>query len=132
MDNNRPAGKLIKPEQALDKRTIKRHQLPYYLEVYNRITKKPLGYIVNISSQGMMLVSNSQTLTHAVFNMYMMLPEPINGHKRIDFDALSQWCKPDVTPGYYDTGFSFTRVPSELQQLVEALKDYFSFKALES
>ena len=128
MESNKPANKPSNIPSRIEKRVIKRHQLPYYLEVYNRITKKPLGYIVNISPQGMMLVSNSQTLTHAIFNMYMMLPEAINGHKRIDFDALSQWCKPDVTPGYYDTGFSFTKVPPELAELVEALKDYFTFK----
>lgn len=27
-------------------RSIERHQLPYYLKVFNRITDKPMGYIV--------------------------------------------------------------------------------------
>jgi protein SCO1/2 len=30
-------------------RRIERHQLPYYLKVFNRITDKPMGYIGNVS-----------------------------------------------------------------------------------
>ncbi|MBV1879992.1 MAG: PilZ domain-containing protein [Pseudomonadales bacterium] len=111
-----------------EKRYIKRHQLPCYLQVFNRVTNKPLGYIVNISPQGMMLVSGTQLMSHAVFGMQVKLPSPIKGKKRIDFDALSHWSKPDITSGYYDTGFSFTEPPEELTALIDALTEYFSFK----
>ena len=111
-----------------EKRYIKRHQLPCYLQVFNRVTNKPLGYIVNISPQGMMLVSGTQLMSHAVFGMQVKLPSPIKGKKRIDFDALSHWSKPDSTSGYYDTGFSFTEPPEELTALIDALTEYFSFK----
>jgi len=111
-----------------EKRFIKRHQLPYYLQVYNRVTNKPLGYIVNISHQGMMLVSNTQLMSHAVFGMRIKIPTALKGKRKIDFDALSHWSKPDVTPGYFDTGFSFTEPPTELTELIEALTEYFSFK----
>src|SRR3990167_5248327 len=47
-----------------EKRVIKRHQLRYYLKVYNRKTGKPIGYIVNISTEGMRLVSHIPLLTH--------------------------------------------------------------------
>ena len=110
-----------------DQRIIKRHQLPLYLQVYNRVTGRPLGYIVNISSQGMMLVSQAQLMTHAVFQLSIHIPDK-SKTKKIDFEALSLWSRSDVTPGYYDTGFSFIRAPEELIELVSALKDYFSFR----
>ena len=110
-----------------DKRLIQRHQLHYYLQVYNKITDKPLGYIVNISLHGMMLVSSAPLLTHAMFELEIRLPNAINGKRRIDFEALSHWCKPDVEPNCFDTGFSFTKPSEELKQIVEALSDYFSF-----
>ena len=114
-----------------EKRVIERHHLPYYLQVYNRVTNKPLGYIVNISSQGMMLVSKNRLLTHAIFDMQIKLPVAIDGSKRIDFEALSHWCHPDVTPGCYDTGFSFNNPPEELKSLVKALAEYFKFQFLD-
>lgn len=115
---------------ADEKRIIQRHQLHYYLQVYNQVTDKPIGYIVNISTHGMMLVSRTQLLAHAVFGLQIRLPVPINGKKKIDFEALSHWCKPDVEPGCYDTGFSFTQPNEELQSLVTALAEYFSFNNL--
>lgn len=33
-------------------RHIERHQLPYYLKVFNRITDKPMGYLGNVSLDG--------------------------------------------------------------------------------
>ena len=37
-------------------RRIERHQLPYYLKVFNRITDKPMGFIGNVSLDGLMLI----------------------------------------------------------------------------
>ena len=110
-----------------EKRIIQRHQLPLYLQVFNRVTGRPLGYIVNISSQGMMLVSQAQLMTHAVFQLSINVPENSNS-KKIEFEALSLWSRSDVTPGYYDTGFSFIKAPDDLVVLVNALKDYFTFR----
>lgn len=110
-----------------EQRTIQRHHLSYYLEVYNAITQKSLGHIVNISAKGMMLVSQRRLLTHVIFNLEIRLPIPLLGGKLLQFEALSHWCNEDVTPGYYDTGFSFDNPPIRLPALVEALTDYFSF-----
>ena len=40
-----------------NQRRIQRHQLPYYLNVFNRFTEKPLGFIGNLSEGGLMLIS---------------------------------------------------------------------------
>ncbi len=115
-------------DSALTKKsTIKPHHLSYYMQVYNACTQKPLGHIVNISNQGMMLVSQRRLLTHVIFNLEIRLPEPLLNGKLIQFDALSHWCHPDVTPGCYDTGFSFSDPPGRLLALTDALTHYFSF-----
>src|ERR1700756_4435079 len=38
-------------------RRIERHQLPCFLQVFNRLTDKPIGYLGNVSAQGLMLIS---------------------------------------------------------------------------
>ncbi len=35
-----------------NQRRIQRHQLPYYLNVFNRYTDRPLGFIGNLSEGG--------------------------------------------------------------------------------
>lgn len=111
----------------IEKRTIQRHHLSYYLQVYNTCTQKPLGHIVNISPQGMMLVSQRRLLTHVIFSLEIRLPEPLLEGKLIQFDGLSHWCQADITPGCYDTGFSFSDPPGRLLALADALTHYFSF-----
>lgn len=118
---------MTKKKLTDEKRVIQRHQLPLYLQVFNRVTGRPLGYIVNISSQGMMLVTQAQLMTHAVFQLSIHMPDKKHT-KKIEFEALSLWSRCDVTPNYYDTGFSFIKAPDELVELVNALKDYFTFR----
>ena len=40
-----------------EQRRIERHQLPFYLRVFNAITDKPIGSIGNVSADGLLLVS---------------------------------------------------------------------------
>ena len=110
-----------------EKRKIQRHQLPYYLQVYNRITGKPLGYIVNLSPKGLMLVSQKRLLTHALFELEIRCPEPIAEFKIIRLKALSHWCRPDIDNTYFDTGFSITQTSVDLTILISALQEYFCF-----
>lgn len=130
---DRPSGpQTIRPgimeKRIKEKRVIKRHHLRYYLSVYNRKTGKPIGYIVNISTEGMRLVSHIPLLTHSVFQFRIKLPREIEGARNIDFDALSCWCRPDVSPDCFDTGFKLIDAPQELLDLIEGLTSYFTFK----
>lgn len=109
------------------RRRIQRHQLPYYLKVFNRITDKPLGYIGNLSCEGLMLISQSPLLVGARFDMRLKIPAADGQWRPIDFHATCQWSKEDVTPGSYDSGFHLDEPPAEYLELVEALRDYFAF-----
>lgn len=82
---------------------------------------------MNISSEGLRLVSHIPLLTHSVFQFRVKLPQEIRGEKHIDFDALSCWCRPDVSPDCFDTGFKIVDAPDTLLDFVADLTDYFSF-----
>ncbi|MBM7061697.1 PilZ domain-containing protein [Pseudomonas sp. UL073] len=110
-------------------RSIERHQLPYYLKVFNRITDKPMGSIGNVSLDGLMLISQLPMLVGARFDLRLKIPAQ-DGMRFIDFSATCQWCREDVTPGGYDSGFSLVAPPAEYVEMVEALRYYFSFHSL--
>jgi hypothetical protein len=107
-------------------RRIERHQLPYYLKVFNRITDKPMGYIGNVSLDGLLLISQLPLLVGARFDMRLKIPGQLEPHF-IDFSATCQWCREDVTPGYYDSGFALVAPPADYVEMVDALRHYFSF-----
>ena len=112
-------------------RRIERHQLPYYLKVFNRITDKPMGYIGNVSVDGLLLISQLPMLVNARFDMRLKIPGQAGQAGQvhcIDFFATCQWCREDVTPGSYDSGFVLLAPPSEFVEMIDALRYYFSFR----
>lgn len=55
-------------------RRIERHQLPYFLKVFNRFTDKPMGYLGNVCEDGLMLISQLPLLVDANFELRLKLP----------------------------------------------------------
>ncbi|MDG9927658.1 MULTISPECIES: PilZ domain-containing protein [Pseudomonas] len=111
-------------------RRIERHQLPYYLKVFNRITDKPMGYIGNVSLDGLMLISQYPMLVNARFDMRLKIPGRDGRIHNVDFAANCHWSREDITPGTYDSGFSLAAPPLEYVEMVAALRSYFSFRPL--
>jgi hypothetical protein len=113
-------------------RRIKRHQLPCFLQVSNRYTGKTLGFLGNISEEGLMLISDLPLLVGAVFALSLQVPGDESGRRTLDVSARCLWSHEDETPGHFDSGFSLEIAPTEYFELIEALKYYFSFYAVEA
>ncbi|MRI33796.1 pilus assembly protein PilZ [Endozoicomonas sp. OPT23] len=111
-----------------ERREITRHHLAECLTIYNRNTMKEMGSIGNISSNGLMLISTVPVLMGAIYSMRIILPEADGKIRFIDFDARCHWCKPDVGPEFFDSGYSIVNAEDDIIDLVESLKDYFSFR----
>ena len=114
-----------------ERRSLIRHQLHEYLTVYNRNTLREMGSIGNISSNGLMLISAVPVLIGAIYNMRIVLPDAEGGERYLDFDARCHWCKPDVGPEFFDSGYSIVHAGDGIIDLVELLKGYFSFSEVE-
>ncbi len=113
-------------------RRIERHQLPYFLQVFNRFTDKPIGYLGNVSVEGLMLISQLPLLVKADFTLQLKLPGPDDMVQLIDLNARCLWSHEEATPGYYDSGFVLSEPPEAYHKLVNALQRYFSFYPLEA
>ncbi|WP_166225836.1 PilZ domain-containing protein [Pseudomonas atagonensis] len=111
-------------------RRIERHQLPYFLRVFNSVTDKPIGFLGNVSEDGLMLISQLPMMIGVDFQLRLKIPMGEGCHQVIDLTGCCLWCQEDATPHHYDAGFSLHRPPPEYGQLVLALKQYFSFQAL--
>lgn len=111
-----------------DQRCISRQQLSGFLQVYNRHTGRPFGYLGNISSRGMMLISTLPIMLGACYDLQLKLPSATGAETElVDFSARSLWCRADATPGYYDSGFSVVTNQQAFGGLSRVLERYFSF-----
>lgn len=111
---------------------IERHQLPSFLKVFNRFTDKPVGFLGNLSTDGLMLISPLPMLIGAEFDLRVKVPGGDGQVQFIDFSACCLWCHEDLTPHHYDSGFSLLRAGAEFAELEQALRHYFSFHPLQT
>lgn len=111
-----------------NQRSIQRHQLPYYLTVFNRHTDQPLGFIGNLSEGGLLLISPYPMMLGVRFDMRLKIPAQQGQLRYVDFGAMCLWSREDVTPGSFDSGFCLLSPPVEINEMISALHHYFSFR----
>ncbi|WP_256582198.1 PilZ domain-containing protein [Pseudomonas sp. MYb185] len=118
-----------KPEHSEQfNRRIARHQLHAYLNVYNSHTGSFMGTLGNVSCNGFMLLSPLPIMLGAEYDLQLHLPSAAgDGVQTLPFRAVSRWCRPDLTPGHYDAGFSILDNAHIFANLAVALQHYFSF-----
>lgn len=96
-----------------ERRNLKRRHLIYYLRVFNSKTDQLIGHLVDITHKGIMLISEEPIETNAIFQLRMIFLSEIDRRKEIGFNAKSLWCKKDINPDFFDTGFQLIDVPKE-------------------
>ena len=105
----------------MEKRKLKRRQLIYYLKVLDRETENLVGRLADITTEGIMLLSNTPLETNKEFKLKLVLPSEISGDHYIELDAKSLWSKKDLNPDIYGTGFSFVEIASKDIDTIQAL-----------
>jgi len=83
-------------------RRLKRHDVSVVVEVYDRNTDQHLGRLVNIHSEGLMVMGTGGLQADHVYQLDLLLPEPLEGlaHLHLGVDCL--WSKVvDVSATYW-------------------------------
>ena len=111
-----------------DRRKYKRRDLMYYSRVFDRRTGRVIGYIVDITPEGTMIISENPIEPDFQFRLRMDLPENISSRGFIDFEARSVWCKPDMDPNFWATGFQLTQIQPESIELIERMVAEYGFR----
>jgi len=109
------------------RRSIRRRHLIYYLRVWDDDTKKLLGHIVDITTEGLMLVSDQPIELNKKFNLEMQWHDSDGETKQICFEAESRWEHKDVNASFYDTGFIILNQAAEMLTPIREIIDEFGF-----
>lgn len=110
-----------------EKRKLQRRHLIYYLRVFDRNTVNLIGHLVDITPEGVMVISENPIETGITFQMRMILPKEIFKKEQITFEAISKWSDKDVNPSFYDTGFQLLDISDENRSIIAQLIDDFGF-----
>ena len=115
-------------ELTENKRTVARRHLIYYLRVFNQQNGELIGNLVDISTKGIMVVSDRHVEPGKLYKLRMVLPDTVDGRKEVEFDAESRWCQHDANELFYDTGFELLDPQSEFLDAVDRLVEDCLFK----
>ncbi len=80
-----------------------------------------LGYLANISMDGLMLVGSISTAPGTLFQLQMPLTTPVNGTNNIEFGVESLWCQRVKETCSYWTGFQIIDISDSASKTIEAL-----------
>jgi len=93
-----------------ERRSSKRRHLIYYPRILDRDTGELLGRVIDITSDGVMMLSDHPIQVGLRYHLRMEVLGDGNDNTSLAFDGISLWCKPDINPDYYDTGFQLNDV----------------------
>ncbi|MEZ5360132.1 MAG: PilZ domain-containing protein [Candidatus Zixiibacteriota bacterium] len=119
----------------MEERRYERKNLLYYLQVKDTKTGKAVGRAVDISRGGIRLCSTDPISRAIEFNFTVDLPKSWYNDKPLEFKAKSLWCRKDVNPDLYVSGFTFEDISltgmAKIDRLMSAASFPTSFEANE-
>ncbi|KIH77843.1 PilZ domain-containing protein [Geoalkalibacter ferrihydriticus] len=114
-------------QNSADKRSQKRRNTIYYLEVYDLESGRLLGRLVDITVEGMMLISETPIAPDRTYKCRMSLPAEILGRSNILFDATCMWSRKARNDDFFEAGFrSLIADPGDIDA-IEMLIQRFAF-----
>ncbi|GAB1264449.1 hypothetical protein NBRC116493_07220 [Aurantivibrio infirmus] len=76
-----------------NKRILPRHNLKAAVDVYDSVSQALLGRVVNVSSEGVMIMGNHPFSESKIYQLDLHLPTPINEHNSISVGVDCLWTR---------------------------------------
>jgi hypothetical protein len=113
---------------AIEKRQRRRWELVFYLRIYDQSDGSVLGHVIDISEEGLMLLSEAPIELNKDFDLTLELPATDNKKReKISLKAHSIWKSPDANPALFDTGFSLIDPDKGAIEVIKKLIDELQF-----
>lgn len=113
-----------------ERRASERYQLLFNLELIDVRSDKPLGYLVDISGEGLMLASEKSHKVEGRYRMRMPLPVEYDGYDALEIEATVAWTKPAMNPAFHRTGFRELQLVSGPHRALDRLIEDYHLQAV--
>jgi hypothetical protein len=104
-----------------ERRRKNRRLLTYFSRVLDRNNGRLLGYLVDMTSDGVMIVGNIPLRINSNFQLRIDLPENYAEKEQLDFEAKAIWNMPDPDPELFRTGLELIGVNQSDRTILERL-----------
>ena len=112
-------------EKRSEKRQVVRRHLVFYLRVFDGMSNRVVGHLMDISQSGLMILSDEPVAVNEEYRLRMHLPWEMAGSEEIVFGATSRWCRADENPEFFLSGFQIQDIEREAERLIRHLIEEF-------
>lgn len=99
----------------------------YYLEVIDAKTGLLLGRLVDITVDGILLITEDILNANVKFDLKLILPEKIQGIDEVRFAGRCVRSEKDTNSRYYYSGFEFESIEPSHKHIIELLISGYEF-----
>ncbi len=109
-----------------------RKKLMAFTPVYDLLHKTLLGYVGDLTLQGVMVVGEKSIETNKRITLGIDFPEnlPEAPAMRVVILARVAYCRQEETPLYFNIGFEFIDVSPENAREIEAILERYQFRTV--
>lgn len=114
----------------MDNRKESRKKLMAFTPVYDLRHKTLLGYVGDLTLQGVMVIGEKSVEINKHFTLGIEFPEslPELPAMRVAIPARAAWCRSDDSPNYFNNGFEFIDVSPANARVIEAILERYQFR----
>ena len=108
-----------------ERRRLDRKLLNYFSRVIDKENDRLLGYLVDLTTDGALMVGEAPLQTGSIVRLRIDLPESFPDEQELEFRAKAVWSGPDPDAGLYRTGLQLIETePDDLVILERLIAEY--------
>jgi hypothetical protein len=116
------------PNTTKERRKLERPVIMCYSTIFDLHTGCFTGYLLDIHSEGMRILSEREIPIGEKFTFRLDLPELVFGKENIRVCACCMWTSPDIARDFYSSGFRINHLSEEDRGIVEGINREYRFR----
>ncbi len=113
--------------EGAEQRKSQRKQTVFYLEVMDAEIDQPIGRLVDITTEGVMLIHEHPLAINRLYQLRILLPKPLGGASQVEFKAECRWCRQSVNEAFFDAGLRILEIAPEDLTRIDMVMKFYSF-----
>jgi len=108
-----------------EKRKFDRIHLVHYLRMFDRKTGQLIGNLVDLTSEGLQLISEIPIKPGKLLEIRMDFPEEVDGQREMLLNAEAIWCDHKLDPDLFSVGCHLLPVtPTQVTIIRDLIDNY--------
>ena len=107
-------------------RKLERKEINQTIEITDVINGGKFGELINITVEGLMVITDKETPTSSIYQLSIKLPVELHGSNTVELGADCLWCRNDDNFHRFWSGFQIIDASETAVKQIEDLVEAYS------